>query len=35
MDLEVEDLKTKSKQLNSTVNELEESIKFNEEGISD
>ena len=28
LDSEVEDLKTKSKQLDSTVNELEESIQF-------
>ena len=35
LDSEVEDLKTKSKQLGSTVNELKESIQFNEEDISD
>ena len=35
LDLEVKDLKTKSKQLVSTVNELKESIEFNEEDVSD
>ena len=35
LDLEDEDLKTKSKQLGSTVNELKENIEFNEEDISD
>ena len=35
LDSDVEDLKTKSKQLGSTVNELKESIQFNEEDISD
>ena len=35
LDLEVADPKAKSKQLGSTVNELKESIQFNEEGISD
>ena len=35
LDSEVEDPKAKSKQLGSTVNELKESIQFNEEGISD
>ena len=35
LDSEVEDLKTKSKQLDSTVNELEESIQFTDEDISD
>ena len=34
LDSEVEDLKTKSKQLGSTVNKLKESIQFNEEDIS-
>ena len=36
LDSKVEDLKTKSKQLGSTVNELkEESVQFNEEDVSD
>ena len=35
LDSKVEDLKTKSKQLGSTVNELKESVQFNEEDISD
>ena len=35
LDSEVEDLKTKSKRLGSTVNELKESVQFNEEDISD
>ena len=35
LDSEVEDLKTKSKQLGSTVNELKESSQFNEEDTSD
>ena len=34
LDSEVEDLKAKSKQLGSTVNELKQSIQFNEEDIS-
>ena len=35
LDSEVEDPKAKSKQLGSTVNELKESIQFNEEDIPD
>ena len=35
LDSKVEDLKTKSKQLGSTVNELKESVQFNEEDVSD
>ena len=35
LDSEVEDTKAKSKQLGSTVNELKESIQFNEEDIPD
>ena len=35
LDSEVEDLKTKSKHLGSTDNELKESVQFNEEDISD
>ena len=34
LDQEVVDLKTKSKQLGSTINELKESIQFNEEDIT-
>ena len=35
LDSKVKDLKTKSKQLGSTVNQLKESVQFNEEDISD
>ena len=35
LDSKVKDLKTKSKQLGSTVNQLKESVQFNEDDISD